>query len=118
MRDPGRRLAAERGPRAVQRILLRRLRPELPIDVDPDLHLPALLETGMLQWRSIDGAGSPFVWDAEYFAATTRAFSKFGIVRDCRLITPDGPEPWFPWLRRRVRDRRRHVARGGTVRES
>lgn len=120
MRDPGRRLAAERSTHAILRILLRRMRPELPLDVDPQEHLPALLEKGALQWRSAEGiVGRPFVWDpndAPMHARLLAICAAYG--GDYRLITPDGPEPWFPWLRRRGAERRRHTLRRWRVRES
>ena len=111
MRDPGRRLAEELGTRAINRILVRRLRPDLPLDVDPDEHLQTLMERGLLQWRLSEESpgGRPFAWDPARFAIITKALLGSGLCGDYRLVTPEGPGPWFPWLRRRRRERRRHA---------
>jgi hypothetical protein len=113
MKDPGRRLAQERMERGVLRILLRRVRPELPADVDPMEHLHDVIPKGskLAQWRRCAGApayriGIPL--DDTYTMA--RVLGR--CAGDIRIVTPDGRDFWIPWLRKRGSDRRRSRRRG------
>jgi len=108
MTDPGQRLARELGPRAVLRILVRRLRPDAPAPEDPETRLTELLPEGSVitQWRRERGAPACKVnikMDDRFTLAAILGRTR----GDLRIVTSDGYDFWVPWLRKRTGDRRR-----------
>jgi hypothetical protein len=117
MKDPGRRLAAERSREATLRILARRLLPDLPPEASAADALAKLLPRGtkLVEWRltSRDAAEKLNIpLDDLGFAARCLAGLPFG--SDLRLVTPTGLDLWIRWLRPRRGDRRRAAMRSST----
>lgn len=115
MRDPGQRLAAERRRDGVLRILLRRLEPHRALDGKPVDHLAELAPPGSaIHWRLAPGARIASVDVSETDRLAGVLARRAG---EIRLVTPDGPHAWVPWLQRRGTDRRRYTRGKGGARE-